>query len=108
LSGEIEAERSRDIQSRVEKARTKQNERFSGMKIYSNGEMAVRDIKKFCILDNESKKLLMAAMQKLNLSARSYFRIIKVARTIADLDSKDEILVQHISEALQYRPKNID
>jgi magnesium chelatase family protein len=79
-----------------------QNNRYhSG--IYYNASLTNRDIKKYAPLSNNVKSLLSTAAERLALSARSYFKVIKVARTIADLDNKNEILAEHISEALQYR-----
>jgi magnesium chelatase family protein len=98
------AEDSASIQKRVESARRIQNERFKNSHII-NAEMDQRDLKKYCVLDNESRALLRAAAEKLDLSARAYYRMIKLARTIADLDGKENIQKTHIAEALQYRPK---
>ena len=98
------SESSSSIQKRVEKARDIQNERFSKSHVI-NAEMGQQDIKKYCVLDDESRTLLRAAAEKLDLSARSYYRIIKLARTIADLDRRESIIKNDIAEALQYRPK---
>jgi len=98
------SEESNSIRMRVQKARGKQEIRFekSG-KI--NAEMSHVDIKKYCVLDKESKNLLRSAAEKLDLSARAYYRMIKLSRTIADLEDDEEISKNHIAEALQYRPK---
>ncbi|HMK50410.1 MAG TPA: magnesium chelatase, partial [Thermodesulfovibrionales bacterium] len=89
---------------RVVTAREMQIERFrNDKKIYSNGQMKTRHIKKYCALDPDAQNLLDAAMQKLGLSARAYTRILKVSRTIADLDSSEMIRSHHVSEAIQYR-----
>ncbi len=96
-------ESSRDILKRVEKARKIQEERFYGLKIFSNAQMLPRHTKKFCKLNEQSIILLANAIERLGLSARAYSRIIKVARTIADLDNTLEIQSQHIAEAIQYR-----
>ena len=82
------------------------SERFRSMKIYCNAQMNSRHIKKHCMVDESSSNILESAIDKLGLSARAFNRILKIARTIADLDSKDEILPQHIAEAIQYR--NLD
>ena len=85
------------------KAREIQNERFKDLEISYNAQIGPKEIEKYCDLDNDSKNLIKIAMEKLNLSARAYDRILKVARTIADLELEENILSQHISEAIQYR-----
>ena len=99
---EIE-ETSTEIRKRVNKAREKQRERYKEYKIFSNSELNSNLINKFCILDEESEKLLHSAFERLKMSARAYTRILKVARTIADLDNSEEIKKKHIAEAIQYR-----
>lgn len=99
------SEDSKTIRKRVQKARDIQIRRFRKSKITSNSEMSSRDIKKFCELTDECLDLLRMAVSRMNLSARSYHRTIKIARTIADLDNSKEIKTTHIAEALQYRPK---
>jgi magnesium chelatase family protein len=94
---------SKDIRERVVKAREIQVERFKGLKIYANAQMGVRDIKKFCITDDKAMQTLKFAIDKLKLSARAYDRILKVSRTIADLDKSEIIKSMHIAEAIQYR-----
>ncbi|HKJ81126.1 MAG TPA: hypothetical protein VJ954_03835, partial [Ignavibacteriaceae bacterium] len=85
-------------------ARKVQIERFRDVKhIYNNGDMGSREVRQYCRLDNAGSELLKMAMTKLGLSARAYDRILKVSRTIADLDNSEDILSQHISEAIQYR-----
>jgi magnesium chelatase family protein len=104
LSDERLSESSSTIRERVTKARDTQSERFSTYKkIHYNAQMNVKQIKKYCKLSEESKLLLKNAMEKLNLSARAYDRILKVSRTIADLDGSKTISSNHISEAIQYR-----
>lgn len=93
------------IRKRVQNARNIQTKRFKREKIISNSEMNAKLIKKYCELDKESLEILKMAVNKLNLSARSYNKILKVSRTIADLDSSLKIKTSHIAEALQYRPK---
>jgi magnesium chelatase family protein len=105
LSGENKAESSKTVRSRVIMARKIQQERFKGTKIKSNSEMKNNDIKKYCQVDDQTKKLLNSAVEKLGLSARGYHRILKLARSIADLTGEKGILPEHIAEALQYRPK---
>lgn len=107
-SEKVKAESSKIIQERVQKAREVQINRFEGTNIKSNSEMATRDVKKYCELSEECKIMLTSAISTLNLSARSYFKVIKVARTIADLSGGKNISVTHIAEALQYRPKYVD
>lgn len=98
-------ESSSQIRKRVQKARDIQTKRFKGTKLASNSEMGNKDIKKYCLLSNECLQLLKLAVSKMQLSARSYQRVIKLARTIADLEGSFEIKPTHIAEALQYRPK---
>jgi magnesium chelatase family protein len=99
------AEPSEQVRERVMKARLKQQQRFQGTNIFTNSEMRSADVKKFCDFTSDAKLFLQQAITKLSLSARSYFKVIKVAQTIADLDGKDAIEHVHIAEALQYRVK---
>ncbi len=101
----IQSEKSLDIRKRVQKARDIQTKRFSKIKIASNAEMSNKHLKEFCDLSDECINLLRLAVAKMNLSARSYNRTIKLARTIADLENSEAIKVSHIAEALQYRPR---
>lgn len=103
LNSEIKPETSEKIKKRVNNARRIQYLRYKGMGIYSNAELTPQMIEKYCQIDEQSKKILEQAFKKLGLSARSYSRILKVARTIADLESKENIERQHILEAIQYR-----
>jgi len=97
-------EKSADIKARVNKARDIQLNRFKDSKgVYSNAKMGEKEFKQYCVLDKASTDLLEMAFRKLNLSARAYNRILKVARTIADLDGKENIEKAHILEAIQYR-----
>ena len=96
-------EPSREIKKRVNKAREIQLNRFKDSNIYSNAKMNEKEFKQYCKLDKDSNDLLELAFKKLNLSARAYNRILKVARTIADLDGKENIEKQHVMEAIQYR-----
>lgn len=97
------SETSEAIRARVTKARAIQLDRFKNLNITNNSQMSTKEIKKHCLLDDKGKLLLEKAFEKLNLSARAYTRILKIARTIADLDNSQDILVHHISEAIQYR-----
>ena len=107
LSGEYESESSETVRMRVKHARTIQEKRFSDDTHLFNSEMSSSDIKKYCILSKNAKQMINSAVEKLALSARSYFKTIKVARTIADLAGSNEIQSTHIAEALQYRAKEL-
>ena len=96
-------ETSEEIKERVNKARKIQQKRYEKISIFSNSELTPTLIEKFCYIDNESKKILMEAFNKLGLTARAYYRILKVARTIADLDDEENIKMKHIAEAIGYR-----
>src|SRR3989344_3775332 len=104
-SQKINNETSTAIRNRVQKARDLQTKRFKTTKISSNAEMLNKDIKKYCVLSDDCIELLKMAVSKMQLSARSYQRIIKLARTIADLEGSIDIKIQHIAEALQFRPQ---
>ncbi|MFA3784199.1 YifB family Mg chelatase-like AAA ATPase [Melioribacteraceae bacterium 4301-Me] len=109
LSSDTKGEKSEEIRKRVVAARKIQLERFKGIKgIYNNADMGTREVRQYCKLDNASSELLKMAMTKLGLSARAYDRILKVSRTIADLENSDKILTHHISEAIQYRSLDRD
>ena len=103
LSGETLAEDSKSIKTRVDKARTVQLKRFSGSDIYSNSKMTNSMTAEFCALTDKGKEIISGAFEKLGMSARAYNRILKVARTICDLDGEDNIQPKHISEAIMYR-----
>lgn len=94
---------SATIRTRVAKARRVQSERFDGTKIYCNAQMGNRHIRKYCLIDLSSSTLLETAMDRLGLSARAFNRILKISRTIADLDGKTDIGADHVAEAIQYR-----
>jgi magnesium chelatase family protein len=97
------AESSVEIRKRIEAGRERQKERFKDSQILYNSEMRPQEIKEFCKVDNASAELLKNAVNQYYLSARAYHRILKLARTIADLDGADDIKIQYIAEALQYR-----
>lgn len=106
LSNEALEESSVDIKERVNKAREIQINRYKNDGIFSNSELTPELIKKYCKLDEESKLLLKNAFESLGFSARAHDRVLKLARTIADLDGKDSINSTHIAEAILYR--NLD
>lgn len=104
LSDRSPAEASASIRKRVSAARVKQAERFqNSSKTHYNAQMSTRQIRAYCALDHSSSKLLKQAMERLSLSARAYDRILKVARTIADLKRMEQVSSNHIAEAIQYR-----
>jgi magnesium chelatase family protein len=99
------AETSRKIKARVQKARNIQTRRFKATGLKNNAEMSTKEVKHFCKLSTECLTLLRQAAIQMNLSARGFHRVIKVARTIADLAGEKEISSNHIAESLQYRPR---
>jgi magnesium chelatase family protein len=103
LASETPSESSAEIRQRVVRARRIQRERFTGEKLFSNAQMSPRLIRKHCLIDFMSKALLEKAITRLGLSARAYDRILKVSRTLADLEGKEPIESSHVSEAIQYR-----
>jgi len=105
LSGERDGESSEIISQRVQQARARQAERLANEKINTNSEMNTDQLEAHCKINEQSKALLEQAVHQFQLSARGYHRVLKVARTIADLSADEQIEVQHIAEALQYRPK---
>ena len=105
LSSDTLGESSASIRERVEAARNIQTERFKDINIHCNSEMRNAEIRQFCKLDDQSIDLLRAAVTQMHLSARAYNRILKLARTIADLAKSDNIQLTHIAEALQFRAK---
>lgn len=107
VSEQDNQEDSKAVRSRVEKARKIQSSRFQKSGIFTNSEMSSKDIKQYVHLSAEVKEILVSAMEKLSLTARSYYKVIKISRTIADLDNMSEITADHVLEALQYRPKQI-
>ncbi len=107
LSSIKTGESSTDIKDRVQKARAIQRKRFKNTPFSTNSEMSSEAVKNFCSVNENSKKILKNAVDKLQLSARAYFRVLKLARTIADLEAETNIKTKHLAEALQYRPKII-
>lgn len=105
LTGETAAESSAIIRKRVEQARKIQLDRFSGSSILTNSEMSNAQIKQFCHITKEALDLLKMAISQMNLSARAYHRVLKLSRTIADLSQSENILAEHVAEALTYRAR---
>jgi magnesium chelatase family protein len=103
-------ETSAVIRARVEAGREIQHTRFQNIgkpDVLINGDMGPAEVQKFCDIDTPGKELMRAAVQQMNLSARSYHRVLKISRTIADLAGEEQIQVSHLAEALQYRPRPI-
>ena len=104
LSNTKEQEGSAAIRDRVMKAREIQAERYkNNAGVYCNAQMSSKMLKEICVINAAAQNLLKTAMERLNLSARAYDRILKVSRTIADLDGSENIKVEHLAEAIQYR-----
>lgn len=108
LTSVEEAESSASIKKRVDAARSLQRERYAGSSTRCNSEMNASQLKKHCELDDETTKILKRAFDRFKLSARAYTRILKVARTIADLEHSDKIKKEHITEAIQYRSYDLN
>ena len=103
INTKTEAEPSAKIRERVVKARKIQSERYKEEGILTNSELSARMIKKYCKLDEQSTAMMKAAAQKFNLSGRKYNRILKIARTIADLAESENIKLEHLTQALQFK-----
>ena len=105
LSDDRLGEPSAAIRQRVEAAREIQRQRFADTALTCNADMGVAEVREFCGVDDSGRSLLRAAMTQLGMSARSYHRILKLARTIADLEGVPDIQTHHLAEAIQYRPR---
>lgn len=105
LTKENLSESSKSIRERIKKVRCRQSERFKNLTIFTNSEMSSQIIKDFCFINEDSEKLLKQAIDQFHLSARAYYKTIKIAMTIADLEESEFITSSHIAEALQYRQK---
>lgn len=105
LSGDRLGETSEKIRERVECARERQRARFAGTDLQCNGDMGPAEVRQNCAIDDASKSLLRAAMQQMQMSARAFHRILKFARTIADLARCDKIETPYLTKAIQYRPE---
>ena len=103
LQNKEKIETSQEIRKRVNRARTIQIKRYQQYNIFSNSELTPQLIEKFCELDNQSKQILEKAFNQLGLSARAHNQILKVSRTIADLENSEKIQKHHLTEAIQYR-----
>lgn len=103
LDSNIKRETSAEIKRRVDKARKIQLERYRGLQIYSNSELTPKQLEEFCVLDEKGKKVLEGAFNRFGLSVRAHDKILKIARTIADLDNSLNIQYKHVAEAIQYR-----
>ena len=105
LASDVSLEASESIRVRVEEARERQRQRFAGTRLSCNAGMGPGEVREYCQLDDAGRSLLRSAMQQLQMSARAFHRILKLARTIADLAYEGEITTAHLAEAIQYRPR---
>lgn len=102
-------EPSSQVRERVERARAHQRKRFSNQRgLYANADMRTGDIQKFCILTDAARQVLELSVRRMQLSARAYHRVLKLSRTIADLAGSTLIEVEHVAEAIQYRPSQVN
>jgi magnesium chelatase family protein len=107
LTDRREGERSADVRQRVRAARARQARRFAALpRLTCNADMGPKEVRQFCAVEAAAQPLLKAAAQRLQLSARAFHRVLKLARTIADLADADVIAAPHLAEALQYRPRS--
>jgi len=108
LASERQGEPSRAVRERVTAARVRQAERFQHTRLLTNADMGPAEVRRHCQLDGAGQRLMQAAMRQLHLSARGYHRVLKLARTIADLACSDEIGPAQLAEAIQYRPRRAE
>ena len=106
LTSERRGELSEAVRARVEAARDIQLERFAGTDLFCNADMGTSEVREFCQLEDTGKQLMRSAMSQLGLSARAFHRVLKISRTIADLNGAENIQPAHLAEALQYRPRS--
>jgi magnesium chelatase family protein len=106
LTDDRAGEKSEKVQERVTAARLRQHKRFEETGLNANSEMTPKEIREYCQVEESGQSLMKAAMKQLYLSARAFHRILKLARTIADLENDDIIRSHHLAEAIQYRPRS--